>query len=263
MAFKTAGIIGAGIMGEAMINALIRYGIDPKAIIIREKRTERSSELINRYRVSEGSLSGSEVILLAVKPQDLEKTLSEIRDEIQPGVLLISLLAGVKIGRIEDSLSEGCRVVRVMPNTPILLGAGMSAICGGKSATSTDLDWVCGLLSSSGSALIVTEELMDAVTATSGSGPAYVFSFVEAMTNAAERLGLSKAEAKTLVVQTLLGAAKMVNESGKDPKTLRENVTSPNGTTAAALAVFDSNNLHEIVYQAMLAAKKRSEELSN
>ena len=256
-------IVGAGVMGEAMIHALNRLGINGSEIIIREKRAERERELVEKYGVKNGSLDAAQVILLAVKPQDLEKTLSEIRAELRDGALLVSLLAGIKSSRIQGLVSESARVVRVMPNTPLLLGAGMSVISAGETATSSDVEWVKNLLSSSGQTLVVDESLMDAVTATSGSGPAYFFGFVEAMIDGAKNLGLSEADAKVLVNQTLLGAAKMISESGKDAKTLRENVTSPNGTTAAALSVFDSNKWHEIVYEAMKAAKYRSQELSN
>jgi pyrroline-5-carboxylate reductase len=256
-------IVGAGVMGEAMIHALNRLGINGSEIIIREKRAERERELVEKYGVKSGSLDAAQVILLAVKPQDLEKTLSEIRAELRDGALLVSLLAGIKSSRIQGLVSESARVVRVMPNTPLLLGAGMSVISAGETATSSDVEWAKDLLSSSGQTLVVDESLMDAVTATSGSGPAYFFGFVEAMIDGAKLLGLSEADAKVLVNQTLLGAAKMISESGKDAKTLRENVTSPNGTTAAALSVFDSNKWHEIVYEAMKAAKNRSQELSN
>jgi pyrroline-5-carboxylate reductase len=149
-----------------------------------------------------------------------------------------------------------------MLNTPLLLGAGMSVISAGETATSSDVEWVKKLLSKSGEILVVVEDLMDGVTATSGSGPAYFFGFVEAMIDGAKRLGLAESDARVLVNQTLLGAAKMLIESGKDAKTLRENVTSPNGTTAAALSVFDSNNWHEIVYEAMKAAHERSKQIS-
>jgi pyrroline-5-carboxylate reductase len=256
-------IVGAGVMGEAIIHALNRLGINRTEIIIREKRAERERELIEKYGVKNGSLDAAQVILLAVKPQDLEKTLSEIRAELRDGALLVSLLAGIKSSRIQGLVNESARVVRVMPNTPLLLGAGMSVISAGETATSSDVEWVKNLLSSSGQTLVIDESLMDAVTATSGSGPAYFFGFVEAMIDGAKNLGLSEADARVLVNQTLLGAAKMISESGKDAKTLRENVTSPNGTTAAALSVFDSNKWHEIVYEAMKAAKNRSQELSN
>jgi pyrroline-5-carboxylate reductase len=256
-------IVGAGVMGEAMIHALNRLGINCSEITIREKRVERERELIEKYGVKSDSLDTAQVTLLAVKPQDLEKTLSEIRAELRDGALLVSLLAGIKCSRIQGLVSESARVVRVMPNTPLLLGAGMSVISAGETATSFDVEWVKNLLSKSGETLVVDEELMDAVTATSGSGPAYFFGFVEAMIDGAKRLGLAEEDARVLVNQTLLGAAKMISASGKDAKTLRENVTSPNGTTAAALSVFDSNKWHEIVYEAMKAAKNRSQELSN
>ena len=256
-------IVGAGVMGEAMIHALNRLGVDSSEITIKEKRAERESELVEKYGVKNGSLETAQAVLLAVKPQDLEKTLSEIRAELEDEALLVSLLAGIKSSRIEGLAGERIRVVRVMPNTPLLLGVGMSVISGGKTATISDVEWVKNLLSKSGETLVVDEELMDAVTATSGSGPAYFFGFVEAMIDGAKRLGLSEADARVLVNQTLLGTAKMISESGKDAKTLRENVTSPNGTTSAALSVFDSNKWHEIVYEAMKAAKNRSQELSN
>ena len=261
--YAKVAIVGAGVMGEAMIHALNRIGLESSQITIREKRQEREVELKGKYGVGSGSLSGSQAVLLAVKPQDLEKTLSEIGPELSDGTLVVSLLAGIKSVRIEKILGARARVVRVMPNTPLLMGEGMSAISGGKSATGEDVAWVESLLSKSGATLVVDEELMDAVTATSGSGPAYLFGFVEAMIEGAKKLGLKEDDAKLLVSQTLLGAAKMVSESGKDAKTLRENVTSPNGTTAAALAVFDSSKWHEIVFEAMKAARNRSQELSN
>jgi pyrroline-5-carboxylate reductase len=263
MAISRVAIVGAGVMGEAMIHALNRIGLKGSEITIKEKREEREEELIARYGVSNGELKRSQAILLAVKPQDLEKTLSEIGPEISDSTLVVSLLAGIRSARIENLLGAKARVVRVMPNTPLLMGEGMTAISGGESAKSEDVAWVESLLSKSGATLVLDEELMDAVTATSGSGPAYFFGFVEAMINAAKRLGLKEEDAKILVTQTLVGAAKMVVESGKDARTLRENVTSPNGTTAAALSLFESKAWDEIVYEAMKAARDRSQELSN
>lgn len=263
MAFSRPAIIGAGIMGEAMISALFRVGISGGAITIYEKRQERVKELIDKYGVKPGSLSECDVALLAVKPQDLESVLGEIKSELKKDVFLVSLLAGVKSSRIELILGGGVRVVRVMPNTPILMGAGMSAISAGANATDSDVAWVVELLGKSGATLVVAENEMDAVTAVSGSGPAYFFGFVEAMIEAAKKLGLKESDAKLLVTQTLVGAAKMVAESGKDAGTLRANVTSPNGTTAAALASFDKAKWSEIVYEAMKAARDRSKELSD
>jgi pyrroline-5-carboxylate reductase len=190
-------------------------------------------------------------------------TLEVISDQIKAGSLLVSLLAGIKSESIESLLPKNVRVVRVMPNTPLLISNGMSVVTGGSSAIESDIAWVQDLMSKSGKVLVMKEKDMDAVTATSGSGPAYFFAVVEAMISAATRLGLDESSARTLVSQTFLGAAAMLKESGKDAKELRENVTSPNGTTAAALKVFSTNKLDEIVYEAMKAAHDRSIELSN
>ena len=263
MPYLRPAIIGAGVMGEAMISALLRIGFEPSAITIREKREERVRELTDKYGVTEGSITSADVLLLAIKPQDVAATLESMRGEMAEGALLVSLLAGVKSAKIESLVDSSIRVIRVMPNTPLLISNGMSAIAPTARATEADISWVKKLLESSGKAIVVGEDQMDAVTATSGSGPAYFFAFVEAMTKAAQRLGLNEADAKVLVSQTFLGAAKMLDESGKDAATLRENVTSPKGTTAAALNEFERENLEELVYKAMQAARDRSIELSN
>jgi len=263
MTFSKPAIVGAGTMGEAIIASLLRSGFSTDSITILEKRAERVAELTTKYRVNSGSIEGSDVILLATKPQDLETTLEVIFNQIKTGSLLVSLLAGIKSERIESLLPKNVRVVRVMPNTPLLISNGMSVVTGGSSANESDIAWVQELMSKSGRVLVMKEKDMDAVTATSGSGPAYFFAVVEAMISAATRLGLDESSAKTLVSQTFLGAAAMLKESGKDAKELRENVTSPNGTTAAALKVFSTHKLDEIVYEAMKAARDRSIELSN
>ena len=263
MTFTRIAIVGAGIMGEGMINALLKAGTKPNSIVIRDKRAERVQELVLRYGLNTESIQGMDAMILSVKPQDLEKCAEELKSEISDRVLLVSLLAGVTSARISDAFGPAIRIIRFMPNTPILLGQGMSVIARSKTTPEADLAWLEGVLSKSGKTLVVDENLMDAVTATSGSGPAYFFGFVEAMIKASIKLGLSEQDSKLLVNQTLIGAAKMIEESGKDAETLKKEVTSPNGTTAAALASFESSGLDEIVYKAMKAAKDRSEELSN
>jgi len=263
MTISKVGIVGTGIIGEGMINSLLTTGIESSAIVIRDKRTERVDELVKKYGVTSGHIHEADAVILAVKPQDFETCMEELRAKIKNDILLISLLAGVKSSRIENKIEGKARVIRVMPNTPILLGEGMSVITKGKSGTESDLAWIVNLLSNSGKTLVVEEELMDAVTAVSGSGPAYFYGFVEAMIKTANKLGLSEHDSKLLVHQTLIGAAKMVQESGKDAATLRREVTSPNGTTAAALDSFESNGWEEIIYKAMKAALDRSKELSN
>jgi pyrroline-5-carboxylate reductase len=261
MIFSRVAIVGAGVMGEAIISALIRMGISNSNIFIKEKRIEREKELRETLGVRSGFISDAQVVVLATKPQDLDVTLTELSSELADGILLVSILAGIKCSKIEELVGPKVRVVRVMPNTPLLMSSGMSVIAAGQSATNSDIAWVQSLLANSGKTLVVNEDLMDAVTATSGSGPAYLFSFVEAMIKAANRLGLSEQDSKLLVNQTLIGAAKMIEESGKDASTLRREVTSPNGTTAAALNSFAANGLEEIVFAAMRAACNRSKQL--
>ena len=262
MNFNKVGILGVGVMGEAMITGLIRIGFDPHSVIIREKRAERCVQLEEKYGVSQDSLKDCSLIFLAVKPQDLDLALAEIAKELTGDVLIISLLAGTTTSRIESALGERARVIRVMPNTPLLLGKGAAGLAKGVRATSSDLTWALSFFAGSGMAIEVAEEQMDAVTATSGSGPAYFFKLVESMISAASRLGMSESEAKVLASQTLIGAAKMVEESGTDVATLRANVTSPNGTTAAALSSLEQANFDTVIYEAMKAARDRSIELS-
>ena len=264
MSFSKVGIVGTGIIGEALIEVLLRSGLLKESIFIAEKRQERRDEISSKYGVSEIKDYGSlDAILFAVKPQDFMTTLETISNSLSDSPLIVSFAAGIKIKSIEEKLGKGSRVIRVMPNTPMVMGRGMSAMSLGSAASSNDQDWVRGFLSKAGEVIVVDESLQDAVTATSGSGPAYYFAFTEAVVGAARRLGIPQEDAITLASQTLIGAALMVEKSGKDLKTLRENVTSPNGTTAAALKSFADSGLEEIVYKAMKAAHDRSIELSS
>jgi len=263
MSFSKVGIVGTGIIGEALIEVLLPSGLSKESLFIAEKRQERRDEIINKYGVSEIEDYGSlNAILLAVKPQDFMATLETISDSLSSSPLIVSFAAGIKIKSIEEKLGNGSRVIRVMPNTPMIMGRGMSAMSLGSAATSDDQNWVKGFLSKAGAVIMIDESLQDAVTATSGSGPAYYFAFTEAVVGAARRLGIAQEDAVTLASQTLIGAALMVEKSGEELKTLRENVTSPNGTTAAALQSFTESGLEEIVYKAMKAAHDRSIELS-
>jgi len=259
-------VIGAGVMGEALIAALISYGVKPEFITISEKRDERAAELIAKYSIKAAPLaanvSSADALLLVVKPQDMGAVLEEIKGSINPAAVVITFAAGKTIAFISNGLGTGNPVVRVMPNTPTLVGAGMAAASMGAGVTDAQKGFVLGFLAATGKVIEVGEELQDAVTATSGSGPAYFFAFVEAMVAGAKELGLSDADATTLTVQTIVGAAKLLDESGKSATTLRENVTSPNGTTAAALASFGSSDLNSMVAKAMKAARDRSQELA-
>ena len=264
MSLSKVGIVGTGIIGEALIEVLLRSGLSKESLFIAEKRQERRDEIINRYGVSEiKNYVSLDAILLAVKPQDFMATIETISDSLSGSPLIASFAAGIKIKSIEEKLGNGSRVIRVMPNTPMVMGRGMSAMSLGSTATSDDQNWVKEFLSKAGEVIVIDESLQDAVTATSGSGPAYYFAFTEAVVGAARRLGIAPEDAVTLASQTLIGAALMVEKSGKELNTLRENVTSPNGTTAAALKSFADSDLEELVYQAMKAANDRSIDLSS
>jgi pyrroline-5-carboxylate reductase len=260
------GIIGAGIMGEALIAAILKAGTTASSIAIADKRSERLAELHKKYGCAVADVNEVIVqaknILLVVKPQDLDSLLDSIGNSISNSQRVISFAAGKKTSSIEEHLVEGVPVLRVMPNTPMSVGVGASAISTGKSATDEDVRAVEELLRASGKTIVVDESLQDAVTATSGSGPAYFFRFVEAMIAGAIDLGLSDSDARTLVLQTINGAAAMLSVEGSSPSALRENVTSPKGTTFAALQVFEESGLEEIVKKAMTAARDRSRELS-
>jgi pyrroline-5-carboxylate reductase len=260
------GVIGAGIMGEALIAALVKFGFKATSICVSEKRSERVEELIQRYGIcacdASANASSSDVLLLVVKPQDMASVLEEIKGSIKEGALVITFAAGKSTSFISSILGPKNPVIRVMPNTPALVGAGMSAMSRGPGVSDAQAAFVSTFLSATGKAIEVEESLQDAVTATSGSGPAYFFAFAEHMIAGAMSLGLSKDVATTLTAQTMLGAATLLDQSGKSATTLRENVTSPNGTTAAALASLNESDFAGIVAKAMKAARDRSQELA-
>ena len=258
------GVIGAGVMGEALISALIASGVPADCVTISEKRVERCDELVTTYGVNACDLATNvavaQAILLVIKPQDMAGVLDEMRGRINPQALIISFVAGKRIDFITQRLANP--VIRVMPNTATIVGAGMAALSVGAGVSVAQKEFVTKFLAATGTVIEVPEDLQDAVTATSGSGPAYFFRFVEAMVAGAQELGLSFEDATTLTNQTIIGAAKLLETSGKSATTLRENVTSPNGTTAAALQSFENSELSTIVAKAMKAARDRSQELA-
>lgn len=260
------GVIGAGVMGEALISALISAGVNPRSITVSEKRQDRARELIDKYGIVvedlETNVSKAQALLLVVKPQDIATVLTDIKGLVHHSTLVVSFAAGKKIEFVSSLLGGRNPVIRVMPNTPTLVGEGMAAMSIGPLVTPAQSSFVRGFLSATGRVVEVDENLQDAVTAVSGSGPAYFFNFVEAMVGAGIDLGLSSEIATELTIQTMVGAAKLLATSGKSASTLRENVTSPNGTTAAALASFAESDLAGIVKKAMVAARDRSQELA-
>jgi pyrroline-5-carboxylate reductase len=263
---QKVAVLGAGVMGEALIAALASSGVAPSLISIVEKRKDRADELISKYGViSEPiaeAVSSSDVILLVVKPQDLQTLLQEISPMLNKQALVLSFAAGKKIDFIASQLGTGNPIVRIMPNTPTLIGQGAAGYSCGSDVSSEQKAFVSSLLGAAGKAIEIDESLQSVVTATSGSGPAYFFAFVEAMIDGAVGLGLTREDATALTIQTIKGSAALLEESGDSPTTLREKVTSPNGTTAAALASFSHDHLAEIVTRAMKAAHDRADELA-
>ncbi|MEJ6607077.1 MAG: pyrroline-5-carboxylate reductase [Candidatus Planktophila sp.] len=264
---KQVAVIGAGVMGEALIAGLIKYGISSEAINISEKRPERARELLDRYQVASADIAKnvakSDLILLVVKPQDMADTLAQIKGAIPKGCLVISFVAGKTIKSIADQIGTGLNpIIRVMPNTPTLVGSGMAAISCCDLVNVEQRDFVFGFLGAVGKVIEVEEDLQDAVTATSGSGPAYFFRFVEAIIDGSVAVGLSREDATTLTIQTIVGAAQLLNESGESPASLREKVTSPNGTTFAALNSLNDSDISGVIARAMKAARDRSQELA-
>ncbi len=262
---NTVGLIGAGVMGEALLSGLLRAGAMAE-VIVAEKRPDRAAALAAKYQVdvldNVAVASRADTLLLVVKPQDMAAVLTEIAPVLKPKSLVVSLAAGITTSFIASHLPAGHAVVRVMPNTPALVDEGMSAVSGGASCDEAHLAETARLLSSVGRVVEVPEHYLDAVTAISGSGPAYIFYVVEAMIDAGVFLGLPRTTSSELVVQTLVGAAAMLRETGEHPTVLRENVSSPAGTTVAAVRQLDERRVHASFMAAMEAARDRSRELA-
>jgi pyrroline-5-carboxylate reductase len=208
------------------------------------------------------AVADADVILLVVKPQDVPGLLAEISGSVRPGATVVSLAAGIRIDAMVAALPDGVGVVRAMPNTPALVGEGMFGISPGPSVTEEQQDAVVALLESGGKVVVVDESLQDAVTAVSGSGPAYVFYLAEAMIAGGVAQGLDLDTARTLAAQTLVGAAKLLSGSDETPEELRRRVTSPNGTTHAAITTFDDRGVKDGLIAGVAAAAARSAELS-
>jgi len=259
-------IIGAGVMGETLLSGLLRSGWKPEDLVVGEKRPSRGEELAAKYGVrvvaNPEAVEGAETIVLVVKPQDMRDVLYEISPYIAKTQLVVSLAAGITTEFLEQNLDEGVPVVRVMPNTPALVDEGMAAISPGSHCDDVHLDRAEKMMAATGRVVRVPESHQDAITAISGSGPAYLFYVVEAMIEAGVLLGLPRDTATELVVQTMLGSALMLRETGEHPTVLRERVTSPGGTTAAAVRELEDHKVRAAFLTAMEAARDRSRELS-
>jgi pyrroline-5-carboxylate reductase len=259
-------ILGAGVMGETLLSGLVRAGRRVDDLLVGEKRAERAHELEERYGVAVvpnvDAAAKADTVMLVVKPQDMGDVLAEVAPVLRAGQLVVSLAAGITTAYIEARVPEGVAVVRVMPNTPALVDEGMAAISPGSHCSEEHLVEVESLMGSVGKVLRIPERQQDAVTAISGSGPAYLFFVVESMIEAGVHLGLPRATATDLTIQTLVGSGKMLRETGTHPAVLREQVTSPAGTTAAALRELEVHKVRAAFLAAMEAARDRSRELA-
>jgi pyrroline-5-carboxylate reductase len=262
----TVAILGAGVMGETVLSGLVRSGRPPSDLIVSERRPGRAAELQERYGIEAMSnvdaATKADTLMLVVKPQDMADVLNDIAPVVRPGHLVISLAAGITTASIESRLPAKTAVVRVMPNTPALVDEGMAAISRGSHCDEAHLVEAEELMRATGRVIRVPEKQQDAVTAISGSGPAYLFFVVEAMIEAGVYLGLPRSTATELVVQTMVGSAKLLRETGEHPTVLRERVTSPGGTTAAAVRKLEDHRVRAAFMTALESARDRSRELA-
>ena len=263
----TTAIFGAGVMGETLVSGLIRSGRTPDDLVVTGRTPDKVNALAERHGVrvmaNADAADVADSLVLCVKPQDMAALLEEIHDHVVPGNAVVSLAAGITTEYLESRLPAGTSVIRVMPNTPALVDQGMAGISPGSHCTDDHLAEAEALLSSCGKVVRLPEKHLDAVTAISGSGPAYIFYVVEAMIEAGVVLGLPRATATELVVQTLYGAATMLKETKEHPTVLREQVSSPGGTTVAALRQLDDHNVRAAFVTAIEAAAARSRELAS
>lgn len=257
-------ILGAGKLGEALLSGILRAGREPDDVLITARRPERAHELHERYGVRAVSTAeaarAAGILLITVKPQDIGALLDELAPVVDAQTV-VSCAAGIPTGLIQDRLADGVPVVRVMTNTPVLVDEAMSAISPGSHAGEQHLAATEEILAPVGKVLRVPESQQDAVTALSGSGPAYFYYLIEAMTDAGILLGIPRAVAADLLVQTLLGAAVMLRDSGEHPVRLREAVTSPGGTTISAIRELEKHGVRAAMLAAIEAAHDRAAEL--
>jgi pyrroline-5-carboxylate reductase len=260
-------VLGAGKMGEALLSGMLRGGTRPSAVLVTARRPERAAELRERHGVEVVSAAeaaaAADTLILTVKPQDMAALLEELAPHTPPERLVVSAAAGITTSFLEARLAAGTPVVRVMSNTPVLVDEAMSAISAGAHAGEEHLVRTEAIFSPVGRTIRVPESQQDAVTALSGSGPAYFFYLVEAMTDAGILLGLPRQVAHDLIVQTAIGSAVMLRDSGQHPVMLREAVTSPAGTTINAIRELENHGVRAAMLSALEAARDRGRELAS
>jgi pyrroline-5-carboxylate reductase len=268
MPANNIGLIGAGRMATALARGFINAGIvrannirasDPLALA--REALEREAPGVHVSDNNTTVVEGADAVILAVKPQQIGDVLAEIRDAISLETLVVSIAAGITLNRLAAGLAPQQRIVRVMPNTPCLIGRGVSCFSLGLHATRADAEKVASLFSAVGAAFEVPESQLDAVTGLSGSGPAFVYTMIDALAEGGIAAGLPPALAAELSTRTVVGAAEMVLQTGETPAVLRDRVTSPGGTTQAGLAVLEEQRFRAAVVEAVAAATNRSAEL--
>ncbi len=261
------GLIGCGEMGSALAKGMIkRGGVEPSSVYLYDINKERQQGLASEVKANPAEsyaelVTKCRLIFIAVKPQDIEGLLYSIRSEIKPGHIIISIAAGISISFIAGCLPADTKIVRLMPNTPCLIGAGTIVISIGETVTEEEFSEVETLLKPLGLTIRLPERLMDAATGLSGTGPAYVFLFIETMIDAGVSVGIRRDTASEMVIQNVIGSARMLQDYVAHPAELRNTVTSPAGTTAAALHILEESGFRSCLLKAVIEATRRSEEL--
>lgn len=269
----TVAILGSGSMGTAILSGMVRHGIKKEHIKATTRKVESADALAKKfgvtayateYQPNANSLAveGAQIILLAIKPANVIEVLEQIKPVMVKDALVISVAAGVTTQTIESYLPESVSVIRAMPNTPALIQLGVTGISVGSRTSSKQLAVAVELFSAVGKTVVLAESQIDALSTISGSGPAYVFYFIEEFISTAKAMGFSQEDAYLLVTQTFLGASELITQTQGDPAELRRAVTSPNGTTMKAVAVLEEGNLHELFLKATTAALARAKEIS-
>ncbi|MCD8007293.1 MAG: pyrroline-5-carboxylate reductase [Oscillospiraceae bacterium] len=259
---KKAAVVGLGNMGGAILSGIVSGGILPAEAIAGADKSEACRKKAERLGVvafsePKDAVADADLVILAVKPQSLDSLMSEI-GSVNKSAVIVSILAGKKISTLEGYFGAGAKIVRVMPNTPALVGVGMSGISGNANVSDEELAKVVEIFSSFGKAAVVDESLMDIVTGISGSGPAYVYMFIDALIKAGVKGGMGEETAKLFAAQTVKGAAEMVLESDTSPEQLKINVCSPGGTTIEAVKVLEEQGFEDIVMKAVGACAEKS-----
>ena len=272
MEIKQIAILGTGSMGKAILSGILAAGTSPADVRVTTKSKASADAIFSNHGVQATSLESNsaanssaakdaDLVILAVKPNMILETLSEVAAVLKPDCLVVSVAAGITTAAMEEQLSGNEAVVRAMPNTPSVVGLGVTGISKGSNVSDEKLDLAIELFSSVGKVLVVDESKIDALSTISGSGPAYVFYFAEKLITAAKYLGFSEQEASLMVKETFLGSATLLATSSSSPEELRQQVTSPNGTTMQATGRFDSADLERVFIEATEAALARAKEL--